>query len=307
MSPVVGSENIVYEVALTSPSCVYTSPSCVFTTEDLQLDTREAGNDGAAGPVTTNQPLDDQRWFLVTVQGTTSLTDALTWAMPPNVICGIPEQAPQVASPGVTNHWVGTDAEINFAAALPAGSDCSSMEMLGYPPHHTRFQVDLGSGFKSLEPMGGIATDPAPSHRYRFLIEGEGNLASFRWEDAQTSDNYGVFSIRVEEVNPTDVGPAVDYSPRPAKVLMLSSVPDPFNPTTEIRYYLPQDMNIALYVYDIRGRVIRRLFSGMQSAGYGSAVWDGLYDDGMRAPSGIYFARVTTPVGSATERMTLVK
>jgi len=227
--------------------------------------------------------------------------------MPPNVVCGMPERLPQTVSPGVTNYWVGADAEINFAAALPPDSNCDSLESQGYPRHHTRFQVDLGSGFTHLEPLGGAPTDPAPSHRYRFLVQGQDSPASFRWEEAQTSDDYGVLSIRVEEVNPTDVDPVVESAPRPSKVLMLASVPDPFNPATVIRYVLPYDTDVTVEVYDIRGRGIRRLFVGRQSGGYQTMIWDGRLDSGIRAPSGTYFAHVATRVGSASERTTLLK
>jgi hypothetical protein len=227
--------------------------------------------------------------------------------MPPNVVCGFPEQSPQNSSPGVNNYWVGADPEINFAAALPPGSDCLAMQALDYPRHHARFQVNLGSGFTHLEPLGGAPTDPTPSHRYRFLVQGQASPASFRWDDGQTSDNYGVLSIRVEEVDPTDLNPTVEATPRPNNVLMLGSVPNPFNPTTVIRYVLPQDTEVAVEIYDIRGRAIRRLFKGPQRGGFQSLIWDGRGDRGTRAPSGTYFAHVTTPLGSASERVTLVK
>ena len=116
-----------------------------------------------------------------------------------------------------------------------------------------------------------------------------------------------MLSIRVEEVSPTDVDPVAELAPRPSKVLMLASVPDPFNPTTVIRYVLPHDTDVTVEVYDIRGRAIRRLFGGQQSGGYQSVIWDGRLGSGTRASSGTYFVRVTTPVGSASERMTLVK
>ena len=187
MNPAIVGD-IVFEDTLRAGSCSLPP----FTTEDLQLDTHEASSDGAAGPVSTRQPLDSRKWYLITVQGTASLTGSSTWISPPNVVCGIPEPSPQTPSTGVTNYWVGADVETNFAAALPPGSNCNSLESQGYPRHHARFQVDLGSGFTHMEPLGGAPADPAPSHRYRFLVQGQDSLASFRWEDGQTSDNYGV-------------------------------------------------------------------------------------------------------------------
>lgn len=190
---------------------------------------------------------------------------------------------------------------------LPSGGNCATLPAQGYPRHPARFEVDLGTGFQHLEPLGGAPSDPSPGHLYRYLVSGMDSGARFRWVDAQTSDNYGVLSIRVEEVNPTDVDPEVESTPRPNKVQMLASVPDPFNPTTAISYVLPHDTHVRVEVYDIRGRAIRRVFEGPQRGGYQSVTWDGRLDNGIRAPSGTYFARVVTPLGSATERMTLVK
>src|SRR5262249_54526730 len=70
MAPTLGSSDLVFDVALNPASC----NSGVFIVENLTLDTHEAANDGAAGPITTMQSLSAARTFLVTVQGTASLS-----------------------------------------------------------------------------------------------------------------------------------------------------------------------------------------------------------------------------------------
>jgi hypothetical protein len=98
MSPILSGGDIVYEVTLNGSECV--PPP--FATENLELDTHDATNSGAAGPVSTAQVLDSRQWFVVTVTGTASLTAPSSWIAPPNVLCGIPERSPQTESPGVT-------------------------------------------------------------------------------------------------------------------------------------------------------------------------------------------------------------
>jgi hypothetical protein len=294
-------QDIVYETVLNDSTCA----GAPFTTENIVLNTRATSDDGDAGPITTNQILSISQKYLVTVQGTFSLWSSSTWVSPPNVICGIPEVAPQNPSPNVTNYWVGADAEIHFAQALPAGGSCSQ---LPNPRHASQFQIDLGGGFEHREPIGGAPADPSPAHLYKYLVQGQGSPARFRWVETTTSDNYGMLNITVEQVDPTDAPwDFDDPSPRKRPILVLPNAPDPFNPTTEIRYVLPASTGVQVGVFDIRGRMIRALFAGNQSDGYHTVSWDGRLDNGSRAPSGTYFVRVVTPQGTGTERLTLVK
>lgn len=64
------------------------------------------------------------------------------------------------------------------------------------------------------------------------------------------------------------------------------SYPNPFNPTTQIRFELPLPANVSLVVYDMLGREVARLVNGTREAGYHSATWDA-----SSVASGVYFAR----------------
>jgi Secretion system C-terminal sorting domain len=65
--------------------------------------------------------------------------------------------------------------------------------------------------------------------------------------------------------------------------ILLSNYPNPFNPTTTIKYYLPESDFIQLNVYNTIGQKIKTLFSGYKSSGYyitkfnGSNLASGLY------------------------------
>jgi len=64
--------------------------------------------------------------------------------------------------------------------------------------------------------------------------------------------------------------------------------PNPFNPTTTIRYDLPEDSHVSLVIYDVLGRKVAELENGMKEAGYHSALWNA-----SDVASGVYFARFT--------------
>jgi len=85
------------------------------------------------------------------------------------------------------------------------------------------------------------------------------------------------------------------------------NVPNPFNPSTEVRFVLTRAGSVEVGVYDLAGRLVRTLLAESLPAGERSLTWDGRDTAGRALPSGVYFARVRTADGVATGRMTLLK
>jgi FlgD Ig-like domain len=78
----------------------------------------------------------------------------------------------------------------------------------------------------------------------------------------------------------------------PPRTLSVSAYPNPFNPSTTIRYTLPASGRARIDVFDASGARVRALVNREQPAGVFTAHWDGRDDAGRRAASGIYFARI---------------
>lgn len=86
------------------------------------------------------------------------------------------------------------------------------------------------------------------------------------------------------------------------------NAPNPFNPTTLIRYHLPRAERVFLGVYDARGELIRWLVEGdARGPGRHSATWDGRDRQGVSMASGIYFYRLTAGTFTESRRMALVR
>jgi hypothetical protein len=100
-------------------------------------------------------------------------------------------------------------------------------------------------------------------------------------------------------VQPAGV-PALRYA-------LLPNVPNPFNPSTTIRFSLPQAQHVRLTVHDVRGALVRTLVSGAQTAGLHEVVWDGRSDDGKPVASGTYLYRIDTPLFQQSRKMVLVQ
>lgn len=85
------------------------------------------------------------------------------------------------------------------------------------------------------------------------------------------------------------------------------NVPNPFNPTTAIKYSIAQDVNVSLVVYDVAGRRVRTLVNEKQRADAYRVTWDGLNDTGERVASGMYFYKLAAGPYTQTKKMMLLK
>jgi hypothetical protein len=106
---------------------------------------------------------------------------------------------------------------------------------------------------------------------------------------------------------PFDPTLAVEGPLVPLRFLVLHNAPNPFNPSTTIRFTLPEASPVRLVVYDVRGALVRTLADGSYQPGAHSVVWDGLDRSGRACASGVYVYRLTTTQGVVTRRMTLLR
>ncbi len=101
---------------------------------------------------------------------------------------------------------------------------------------------------------------------------------------------------------------ADDVSTPIARTVLYQNAPNPFNPRTRVRFAVGTEAFVTLGVYDVSGRLVRTLVSGVHPVGAYTAEWDGLTDDGERISSGVYWARLTTSAGfSAATKMVVLK
>jgi len=84
--------------------------------------------------------------------------------------------------------------------------------------------------------------------------------------------------------------------------------PNPFNPTTSIRYSVAREgAAVSLRVYDVAGRRVATLVEGPGGAGDHVALWNGRDDSGRPVASGIYFSRLFVDGWSEARKMVLLK
>jgi hypothetical protein len=93
----------------------------------------------------------------------------------------------------------------------------------------------------------------------------------------------------------------------PRVYALEQNVPNPFNPTTRIRFAVPEPGRVRLSVYDTEGRMVRALLDAELPAGRHVTEWEGHDASGQRVASGVYFYRLTAGKFTDTRRMVMLK
>ena len=88
----------------------------------------------------------------------------------------------------------------------------------------------------------------------------------------------------------------------PTKFSLEQNFPNPFNPSTKIKYSIPQSSYVAVKVYDVLGNEIETLVNEEKPAGTYEVTW---FAENL--PSGVYFYKMTGGNYSETKKMLLLK
>lgn len=87
---------------------------------------------------------------------------------------------------------------------------------------------------------------------------------------------------------------------------LSQNYPNPFNGETLILFSLPTRSRAKITIYDLTGRLVRKLTSGNYTAGNHQILWDGRNNAGQFVGSGVYFYRLIGTDFSLTKKMILV-
>ena len=118
--------------------------------------------------------------------------------------------------------------------------------------------------------------------------------------------------ITFEEIESGVVSVKLTLRRIPDQTMLLPNYPNPFNPETWIPFQLAQGTEVTIRIYDLKGRLVRKLNLGYKPAGIyadrqHAAYWDGRNELGERVASGIYIYRMKAGDKTFTRRMTIIK
>lgn len=99
--------------------------------------------------------------------------------------------------------------------------------------------------------------------------------------------------------NPTNVDNQIVIPNQP---VLFDNYPNPFNPNTEIKFFIPETMKAKLIIYDNLGRVVDELLDNILSAGEHKISFNA-----SNYSSGVYYYRLITDNFTVTKKMLLIK
>jgi len=101
--------------------------------------------------------------------------------------------------------------------------------------------------------------------------------------------------------------PVTAVTPAPATMTLFQNHPNPFNPTTTIRFELAKAADVELTIFDATGTRVATLARGVYPAGATDVRWNGTDADGNRVGSGVYYYRLVAGTDLLTRKMVLLK
>lgn len=134
-------------------------------------------------------------------------------------------------------------------------------------------------------PSGSIAKSSSNSFEQFLLFGGENNLTlnNDTWIYTSTIGTVGLDDNRTDDI--------------PIAFKLFQNYPNPFNSSTLLSYRLAENTSVVLSIYDIQGKMVKKLVNERQPLGTHTVMWDATDDMGRVVNSGIYLYRLTTSGG----------
>jgi flagellar hook assembly protein FlgD len=119
---------------------------------------------------------------------------------------------------------------------------------------------------------------------------------------------YGSYeSLPSNEVEVTVTGSGTDPENIPFVTNLEGNYPNPFNPTTTIKYSLIENSKVELTIYNLKGQKVKQLIKNQLSTGQHSVVWNGRDENNKQVASGVYFYKLKTENYEKIKKMILIK
>lgn len=93
----------------------------------------------------------------------------------------------------------------------------------------------------------------------------------------------------------------------PRTTMLFQNFPNPFNPTTRIRYQIASPGKVSLRIYNVAGQLVKTVEALVREPGYYEALWNGDNNYGEPVASGVYFYTLAAPGYAKSMKLVLVR
>jgi hypothetical protein len=137
-------------------------------------------------------------------------------------------------------------------------------------------------------------TEYSGTARFRFVFGSDGYVSGEGWY----IDDVRLESDPVANADGVQIVQALSLNP---------NYPNPFNPNTNISFYLPTSERAKVEIFNIKGQRVSTLYNDVAPAGHTQISWNGKDQHGASVASGVYFYRLSTPTQTISRKMMLMK
>ena len=142
--------------------------------------------------------------------------------------------------------------------------------------------------------VAGPVLDPGDAITLDYALDSQGEAG-----------DVGYLSLRRAAIGTALRGDRSPSADLPVSFALRQNAPNPFRTTTVVRFDLPARSNVSLVVFDLTGRRVRTLASGVLEAGTHSLEWDHRDDQGRAVHPGLYASRLIAGAFRAERKMML--
>lgn len=132
----------------------------------------------------------------------------------------------------------------------------------------------------------------------------------YTYTDTTAADGRRYY-YKLVDVNSSGVmsenGPIMAETSLPRDFQLYQNFPNPFNPTTKIRFELPHEAQTQITIFNINGQVVKTLVNCKFKPGYHEITWNGLNDFDSKVSSGIYYLQIKAGHYKDVRKMAFIK
>jgi beta-lactamase regulating signal transducer with metallopeptidase domain len=197
--------------------------------------------------------------------------------------------------------WPPNNKMVDIAVTLTASDKCGDPAV-----RLVSATGDDGTRPKDIEADIGTA-DETVALRAKRKGKGNGRTYTLEYEVEDASGNTVSASAEVSVAHDKGSRRPAGVTALPTATALHGASPNPFNPSTTIRFDLVEPASVRLEVFDALGRRIGLLEAGYLAAGSHVREWDGTDVSGRPVASGVYFTRLVAGDFHAMKRMLLLR
>jgi len=181
----------------------------------------------------------------------------------------------------------------------------SETDVLGYHVFRSQDDPDFATAIQISDLIAG--TNTAFTHTYSYYDTDLYDAGQYNyWLQSSDYDGatalFGPILLSYELIGDDPEIPELTRTTE-----LKATFPNPFNPMLVIPYYLAEDQDVRIQIFNLKGQLVKSLNPGIQPTGEHRVVWDGKNEQGLDCATGIYYISFHTNTKQQVRKAIMTK